>query len=223
MFKNEKKYPLKDGQLSIIEKYWQLNFVEKNVSKIPKKIETHHLTLSTILWSLIIIICGYLGQYNIHWLWGATAAILLQYFTDIFDGAVGRYRDTGLVKWGYYMDHFLDYIFLCSVLIAYSFIFNDRFNSLFFILAIFGAFMVNAYLFHGATNKFNVTYFRIGPTEIRLLFIIINTMTIFFHKVYLSYLLPYVLIFSLFCLIIIVFKTQKIVWQYDMKNKTEKK
>src|SRR3989338_3638539 len=92
------------------------------VPHIPKSIETYHLTITTILWSAMILVFSWLARTDIQWLWGISVMIFFQYATDLFDGAVGRYRDTGLVKWGFYMDHFLDYIFLCSVLIGYSFI-----------------------------------------------------------------------------------------------------
>ena len=199
---------------------WEKKFVEKFTPKIPRQIETYHLTMSTVFWSLAIIAFGYLAkQVNIHFLWGTSIMIIGQYLTDLFDGAVGRYRKTGLIRWGYYMDHLLDYIFLCSILIGYSFLFNDRFNTLFFILAIFGAFMVNSYLSFASTNEFKISYLRIGPTEIRLLFIIINTLLIFFHKTYLIGLLPGVMIFSLVGLCRVVYDTQKEIWELDMKNK----
>ena len=67
--------------------------------------------------------------------------ITLQWLTDSLDGAIGRYRNVGLIRWGYYMDHFLDYIFLCSILIGYSLILPDNFKYLlFFLLAIFGVY-----------------------------------------------------------------------------------
>lgn len=199
---------------------WEKKLVEKFTSKIPKSIETYHLTMSTILWSLCIIIFGYLAKHvNIHFLWGTSLMIICQYFTDLFDGAVGRLRNTGLVRWGYYMDHLLDYIFLCSILIGYSFLFNDKFNTLFFILAIFGAYMVNSYLSFASTDEFKISYLRIGPTEIRVLFIIINTLLIIFHKTYLIGLLPGVMIFSLLGLCRVVYDTQKEIWDLDMKNK----
>jgi phosphatidylglycerophosphate synthase len=149
--------------------------------------------------------------------------IFFQYITDLFDGAVGRYRNTGLVRWGYYMDHLLDYLFLCSVLIGYSFILPDRFKYLlFFILAIFGAFMVNSYLAFAVTNKFKIAYLKIGPTEIRILFIVINTLLIIFGKTYMGEVLPFILFLSLAGLCFVVYKTQKYIWKLDMANKKSK-
>ena len=204
---------------SIFFKY-EKRLVNKYVDNVPKWLETYHLTYMTLLWSLLIVLFGALASKNLHWLWLVSLMIVFQYITDLFDGAVGRYRNTGLIRWGYYMDHFLDYIFLCSILIAYSFILPDRFDyMLFFVLAMFGGFMVNAYLAFGATNEFRIHYLRIGPTEIRLLFIVINTLLILFGKTYMAMALPYVLVFSVLGLLYVVYKTQKEIWAVDMQNK----
>ena len=195
-------------------------FIDKHVSKIPIFIKSYQLTLTTILWCFLIILFSYLAKNNINWLWGVSACIFLQYITDSFDGALGRYRNSGLIKWGYYMDHFLDYIFLCSILIGYSLILPINFiYYLFFILAIFGAFMVNSFLSFAATNEFKISYLKIGPTEVRLIFIIINALLILFGKTYMVKALPYVLIISTLGLIVVVYRTQKYIWKLDMKNK----
>jgi len=207
------------------EKSWIDNKAQKVVDfivpYIPKYIETYHLTFSTILWSLFIIVFSFFAKDNINWLWLVSLMILFQYITDVLDGAVGRYRNTGLIKWGYYMDHFLDYIFLCSVLIGYSFIVEKNIYSLFFILALFGAFMVNSYLDFAATNKFKIVYLNFGPTETRILFIVINTLFVIFGKTYLSAILPCILIFSLIGLCIAVYRTQREIWEIDMRDKRE--
>lgn len=187
---------------------------------VPSWIQTYHLTLTTILWSALIIFSGFMARYSIAWLWLSSAAIFLQYLTDLLDGAVGRERNTGLIKWGYYMDHFLDYVFLCSILIGYSLLMQGQPSYLLFlILAVFGAFMVNSYLAFAATNEFKIAYLKIGPTEVRLVFIAINTLLIAFGKTYIAPALPYVLLAALIGLIIVVYRTQKYVWKLDMKAK----
>jgi phosphatidylglycerophosphate synthase len=80
--------------------------------RIPGYIETYHLTMLTLVWGFLNPVFGYLGQSNLQWLWMVCVMIVFQYITDLFDDAVGRKRRTGLIKWGFYMDHFLDYIFL---------------------------------------------------------------------------------------------------------------
>ncbi|MFA5995552.1 MAG: CDP-alcohol phosphatidyltransferase family protein [Patescibacteria group bacterium] len=187
---------------------------------IPRWLETYHLTLMTIIWSAGVIGFGYLAQNNFLWLLGTSSMIILQYLTDLFDGAIGRQRQTGLIKWGYYMDHFLDYIFLCSLLIGYAFVIpNTFFNMYFFILALLGSFLVNSYLAFATTNRFRIAYLGIGPTEIRGIFLGVNLLLIIFKKTYLAQSLPVILLLALIGLIIVVYRTQKEIWQMDMHDK----
>ena len=149
------------------------------VPMVPKCIETYHLTLTTLIWCAMIILFSFLARYHIHFMWIVSFAIFGQYITDLLDGEIGRRRNTGLIKWGYYMDHFLDYFFLCSILIGYGLMVEDHSKyMLFYILALFIAFMINSFLSFAATGEFRISYMGIGPTEIRLVFIIINTVII---------------------------------------------
>jgi len=70
-----------------------------------------------------------------------------------------------------------------------------------------------------ATNEFKISYLGIGPTEIRLIFIVVNTLLIIFNKTYMAAALPYVLTFSAFGLFVVIFKTQKYLWKVDMDQK----
>ena len=192
--------------------------VKWGTPKIPKRIETWTLTYMTGIWAIGALAFGYMSQFNIHWLWGSSAMLILQYITDLFDGAVGRMRNTGLVKWGYYADHFLDYIFMCCILIGYSFFIPDQYGILFFIMMIYGAFMVNSFIHFAATNDFTISYLGFGPTEARIGFIAINTMLIIFGKVFLSQFLPHLLAIAFIALCVVVYKNQKILWDMEMRK-----
>jgi phosphatidylglycerophosphate synthase len=188
---------------------------------VPRGIETHHLTLSTLLWSALIVVFSYMTRWNIHFLWGVSLMIVAQYITDMLDGAVGRARDTGLVKWGFYMDHFLDYIFLCAILIGYRLMANDHHKyPLFYVLALFGAYMVNSFLSFAADGKFKISYLGVGPTEVRLFFILVNTFIILLHNRYEAvWFLPVVLTIATLGLIGNICWTQKQLWEADMEAK----
>ena len=169
----------------------------------------------------MIVFFSFLASRNIHYLWVVSFAIFGQYITDLLDGEIGRRRNTGLIKWGYYMDHFLDYIFLCSILIGYGLMVEDHNKYLiFFILALFSAFMVNSFLSFAATGKFKIAYMGIGPTEMRLIFIFVNTGIILFpDKSQIERVLPVVLTGATFALFVTVYQTQKMLWKIDMENK----
>lgn len=150
--------------------------------------------------------------------------IFFQYVTDHYDGKVGKYRNTGLLRWGYYMDHLLDYVFLCSVIIGYAFILPEKSRyQLLFLLAVFAAFAVSAFLAFSATDRLTISYLKLGPTEFRLALIAINTLLILFGPRYMISGLKYVNAGAVAGLCFVVYKTQKHIWQLDMQEKRREK
>ena len=188
------------------------------VPKLPKWLETYHLTYLTAVWSFLIILSFYFGASDHRYLFLVPIWVALQYLTDLLDGAVGRFRDTGLVRWGYYADHFLDFVFTVSIILGYGFL--TGFNPwLFVLLAVASGSMVHTFLFVSAGNAFNISYLKIGPTEGRLLFIIAHLLLVGFGLPYLPRLLPWAAILGLVGLMLSSFFTQKQLWKIDMMEK----
>jgi len=188
--------------------------------RVPKWLETYHLTMMTVPWSGGVLLFSYFARFDIAWMWAVSGMIFAQYLTDLLDGAIGRQRNTGLVKWGFYMDHFLDFIFLCAMLIGYAIILPQEHRmAVFFVMALFGGFMVNSFLSFAATNRFQIAYMGIGPTEIRLVFIAINTLVFFLGTEPMVAALPYVLAAATFGLFFTVYRTQRDLWRVDMSAK----
>jgi phosphatidylglycerophosphate synthase len=188
--------------------------------RIPAWLETYHLTWLTLVWCAGVVFFSWLAASDLRWLWMVSLMVALQYVTDHFDGKIGKYRDTGLVKWGFYMDHLLDYLFLCSVLIGYALILPEgsRYRML-PVLAVFGAFMVNSFLSFAVTTNFKISYLKFGPTEFRLALIIINALVTLFGTRHMAKALPYVAVGGLVFLCFLVYRTQKKIWQMDMEHK----
>lgn len=201
---------------------WEKRFVDQWLPRIPDGIETYHLTLLTLLWSLLALLFFWLAKSNLHWLWAVSALIVLQYLSDLFDGALGRRRGTGLIKWGFYMDHLLDYVFQSAIVIGYSMIAPEGLDYYFFgLLLITGGYMVNSFLWFAATNRFEISYFGIGPTEVRILAIVLNTAIIFIGTSQWPITVPVLFGILLIGLVTIVYRTQKHLWKMDMQAKRE--
>jgi len=188
--------------------------------RIPSWLETYHLTMLTLVWSLLILLFSHLAAHDIRWLWGVSAMIFFQYVTDHYDGKIGKHRNTGLVRWGYYMDHLLDYFFLCSVIIGYAFILPERSRfQILFMLAIFAGYEMSTFLAFAATDRLKISYLNFGPTEFRLALIIINALLIQFGTRYMIGGLKYVNIGGAVGLTLLIYRTHKVVWDLDMKQK----
>ena len=214
MFQGDKKF----GQ-SILHKQEEW-LKQKLIPWVPQWLETNHLTLMTIAWSVLVVAFSYLARINVHWLWAVCGMIVAQYITDLLDGAIGRLRNTGLVKWGFYMDHFLDFIFLCAMLIGYALLIPQAYRTnVFFIMTIFTGYMVHSFLSFAATNRFQIAYMGIGPTEIRIAFILANVGIIVAGASIIIKVIPYLVIIALFGLCVSVYRMQQELWKIDMAAK----
>jgi archaetidylinositol phosphate synthase len=190
------------------------------IPRIPGWIETQHLTMLTVVWSLMILVFSALAAKNIRWLWMVSLMIFFQYGTDYYDGKVGKYRNTGLVRWGYYMDHLLDYFFLCSILIGYAFILpqQSRFQ-LMLMLALFAAYDFSTFLAFAATDKLKISYLKFGPTEFRLAVIIVNGLLVSFGTKHMISGLKWVNGGAAIGLCVLIYVTQKKIWRLDMESR----
>ncbi|HLO00776.1 MAG TPA: CDP-alcohol phosphatidyltransferase family protein [Pyrinomonadaceae bacterium] len=190
------------------------------IPRIPLWLETHHLTMLTLLWSLLILLFSALAAHNIQWLWMVSLMIFFQWVTDHYDGKIGKHRNTGLVRWGYYMDHLLDYFFLCSVLIGYALILPERSRiQLLLMLALFAAYDFSTFLAFAATEKLKISYLKFGPTEFRLALIIINGLLASFGTRYMISGLKWVNAGAAVGLVFLIYGTQKKIWRLDMKDR----
>jgi len=189
--------------------------------RIPSWLETYHLTMLTLVWSGLILLFSWFAARDLRWLWGVSVMIALQYVTDHYDGKIGKYRGTGLVRWGYYMDHLLDYLFLCSVIVGYSFILPERSRfQIVIMLAIFAGYEVSTFLAFAATDRLKISYLKFGPTEFRLALIVINALLVQYGTRQMVNGLKYVNIGAAIGLALMVYRTHKVIWDLDMKQKS---
>ncbi|MDH4147416.1 MAG: hypothetical protein OEY23_19840 [Acidimicrobiia bacterium] len=144
---------------------WEKVLVAKGVRFVPSWIQTYHLTLATIGWAAGMVLAGWAGRSGSRWwLFVMSAMVIGQYVTDLFDGKIGRDRGTGLVKWGFFMDHFLDLVFAGCTVIAYGLLASPGTELWFgFLLLCSAAMMAVSFLAFAATNEFHIAFFGIGP------------------------------------------------------------
>jgi len=199
---------------------WEDRFRGKWVPRLPSWIETWHLTYLTLIWSGLILVFCWQAKNNLNWLWLVSLMVIAQYFSDLFDGAVGRYRKTGLIKWGYYMDHFLDYIFQSSMVVGYMMISPPGLTWYFVgILVMASGYMVSSFLSFAATNEFEIYFFGIGPTEIRIIVIALNASIVFLGTAWWPVTVPIFFWSILAGLVVMVWRTQRKLWRIDMDAK----
>jgi hypothetical protein len=193
---------------SFLWKYEQ-KWIAWAVPRVPLFLNGQNLTWATLFWAFLIIICGYLTRYDIHWIWGVSASIVGQYITDSLDGAVGRFRGSGQIYWGHYVDHLLDFIFLCSTIFSYALIVPDQTLILIGLLAIFGSHYASSFLLFGLSRRFWMSASGVSMNELKIGLLILNYLIIIFGTAYLKYLFIVLAVAALIALIVVIYKSQK--------------
>jgi archaetidylinositol phosphate synthase len=192
-------------------------FINWAVPRIPRRILSHHLTSVTVLWSTGTVIFGWLARDNRVWLHAMSVMVFGQWLTDSLDGSLGKLRKQGLVKWGFYMDHLLDFLFAGSIVIAYSFLVNAEWLEFLFLilLLVTCATMAVSFLAFAATNRFQIAYYGIGPTEIRIGYIALNTFVFFAGTAIFSWGVPVVVALNVFAFVVMAAQTSRLLWRID--------
>ncbi len=202
---------------------YEKKFIDAALRFVPLQISTVHLTLMTIFWSGGIVVSGYLAKTDMRWLWLFSLCIFFQYITDMLDGAVGRERNTGLIKWGFYMDHFLDYIFLSSIIIGYSLLLPTTYLLWsFFALFLSIGFMVHTLMDFAITNEFKISIGFFGVSEARWVLIIINVILMIFGRGLLITIFPFFVAALFISLSTTVYRAQKVYAHIDAMRQSVK-
>ena len=110
-----------------------------------------------------------------HWLWVASALLVVHWFGDSLDGTLARVRKIERPRYGYYLDHLVDAISTALIGIGLGL-------SPYMLLAIgtlivvaYLILSINVYLESQALGRFSIGYGLFGPTELRILLIALNT------------------------------------------------
>lgn len=194
-------------------------FIDKWVPRIPEPINGWHLTMLTLLWSALTILFAYFALENRWWIWAMSFLVFMQWLTDSLDGSLGKHRKAGLIKWGFFMDHLLDLIFAGSIVIGYYFLAPEGMAFLFLLLMLVTcASLAVSFLSFAATNQFQIAHYGIGPTEIRIGWIALNTFVFFAGESVFVWGLPVVLALNVAALVLLAYQTQKNLWEIDKAN-----
>lgn len=192
-------------------------FIDWAVPKIPEPVGSHHLTMLTLVWTVLMVVFGLLADDRPVWLHAMSVLVFLQWLTDSLDGSLGKYRKQGLVKWGFFADHLLDLLFAGSIVIAYSFMVEVWWLRLCFmvLLLITCATMAVSFLSFAATNRFQIAYYGVGPTEIRIAYIALNTLVYFVGTTVFSWGVPVVLALNIAAFTVLAVQTSNNLWRID--------
>ena len=116
-----------------------------------------------------------LANDSLDWLWVASALLVVQWFGDSLDGTLARVREIERPTYGYYLDHLVDAIATAAIGIGLGLSPLMLLSIGTLIVVAYLILSINVYLESFAFGRFSIGYGYVGPTEIRLILIALNT------------------------------------------------
>ncbi len=149
-------------------------------SKMPALVNPDILLGFGMFGSFIIIIGYLLTNFNSAFLWLASLGFVINWFGDSLDGTLARYRKIERPKYGFFVDHTADSLSMVMIFIGLGLSAYVRLDIA--ALACIGYLLMTILTYIGAfvSGEFRISYAKIGPTEMRLIAIIVNILLFFF-------------------------------------------
>ena len=161
-----------------------LNPLEKKVlvylaERMPARMQSDQLTLIGFLGALIVALGYALSNLNLNWLWLASFGFVVNWFGDSLDGTLARVRGTQRKTYGFFIDHNVDVINECIMFagVGLSPLVNMTFMA--GVLVAYLALSVYVYIDCYLKGEHRLTYGGLGPTEFRILAIVVNCLFIY--------------------------------------------
>jgi archaetidylinositol phosphate synthase len=123
---------------------------------------------------------GYaLSNWGKGFLWLSSFGFIINWFGDSLDGTLARVRKIERPKYGFYLDHNVDAITALVISIGAGMSPFVSFSVVMLILAGYFLLCIFTYINTYLNNIFRISYSGFGPTELRLVIIIINALFFF--------------------------------------------
>jgi phosphatidylglycerophosphate synthase len=135
--------------------------------RLPAAVNSDHLTVLAGVSMLAAGLCYWNGAAAA--LLAAIACLTLNWFGDSLDGTLARVRHHERPRYGFYVDHVLDV--LCILFIFAGLVLGGHMSALMgggFLLAYY-LLMIEIALATHAVGTFRISFWKFGPTELRIL------------------------------------------------------
>ena len=137
--------------------------------RTPDSINSDHLTLLGFLAQCLAGVCYVLARWNRYALLLGVLFLTLNWLGDSLDGTLARVRNRQRPRYGFYVDHISDSVaalFLMAGLALSGYLHP---GIAFGMLIAFLLLSIEAYLATYTLGLFQMSYWKFGPTEIRIL------------------------------------------------------
>jgi len=167
-----------DGDMLRLQESWVASAEKRALlwlaARTPERINSDHLTALGLVAQIGAGACYALALWNRYALLGVIACLALNWLGDSLDGTLARVRRHLRPRYGFYVDHMVDSFGALALMggLALSGYMHPRIA----IGLLIGFLMlsIQSYLATHTQGEFRISFWRFGPTELRLLLAVGN-------------------------------------------------
>jgi phosphatidylglycerophosphate synthase len=149
--------------------------LEAMARRLPARVMPDHLTALGVAAAAGIAAAYALSAGGRGWLWVANGLLVVHWLGDSLDGTLARVRRTERPTYGYYLDHLVDAIATALIGIGLGLSPHMLLATGLVIVVAYLVLSINTYLETQALGAFQLGYAGVGPTEVRLVLVALNT------------------------------------------------
>lgn len=150
------------------------------VRRIPASVTPDALTAFGILGAAITLIGYVLTAWSPAFLWLASLGLVFHWLGDSLDGSLARFRKIERPRYGYFLDQTIDVIGNLLICVGMGLSAYVRMDAALLAMAGYHALSIYSLVRACVSSEFHISIAGSGPTETRLLIIMMNTMIVFF-------------------------------------------
>jgi len=144
------------------------------VAHMPAWVTPDLCTAIGVLGALGVMISYGLSWVNPNFLWLASFFFVVNWFGDSLDGTLARYRHIERPIYGFFLDHTVDAATEVMIILGLGLTPHISFVVACLTLIAYLLLSVLVYVRTTVVGEFKISYGRLGPTEVRVLAIILN-------------------------------------------------
>jgi len=141
---------------------------------LPGAVNSDHLTVLGISAMVAASLAYWYSATNPIGLWIVNLCLFLNWFGDSLDGTLARVRNRQRPRYGYYVDHVVDVVAISLLMGGLALSGQLRPAIAVFFLVGYLLLSSEVFLATHVLNKFQISFFKFSPTELRILLIVGN-------------------------------------------------
>jgi archaetidylinositol phosphate synthase len=170
---DEQMCRMRPGDMLRVQESW-LAAAEKHAlvwlaARTPERINPDHLTVLGLAAQIGAGACYALAAGNRLWLLAVIACLALNWLGDSLDGTLARVRQRQRPRYGFYVDHMVDSFGALALMSGLALSGYMHPALAIGLLIAFLLLSIQSYLATHALGEFRISFWRFGPTELRIL------------------------------------------------------